>query len=83
MSREIGFGEEVEGGDVGWGRTGIKMMVLIWIWVDDVDWMGLPLFAWGEETSVSASDTLSADNGWISREAGISARNETRPKEID
>lgn len=62
MSREAGFGEEVEGGDVGRG-AGMRMMALIWIRVDDIDWTGLLFVAWSEETSVSASDTLSADSG--------------------
>lgn len=83
MSWEAGFGEEVEGGDVGREGAGMRMMILTWIWVDDVDRTGLSLFAWDEETSVSASDTLSADSGWISRKAGISTQDEARPKGID
>ena len=71
MSWEAGFGEEVGGGGVGRGGAGMRTIILIWIWVGDADWTGLSFFAWGEETTVSASDTLSADSGWIS---GISVR---------
>jgi hypothetical protein len=63
MPWEAGFGEEIEGGDVGQGGAGMRMMILIWIRVGDVDRMGLPSLAWGEETAVSTSDTLSADSG--------------------
>lgn len=35
MLPEVGFGEEVEGKDAG-GREGMRITVLIWIWVEDV-----------------------------------------------
>lgn len=57
----VGSCEEVEGEEVGRGGAGIRMMVLIWIWVvGGVGWKGISALAW----AVSASDTLSADSGW-------------------
>ena len=54
--------EEVEKKDVGRrGGVGMRMMVLIRIWVD-VCWMGRPPLTRGRGT---ASDTLSADRNWI------------------
>ena len=53
---------EVEGKDVGRGRgAGMRMMVLIRIWVT-AHGIGRPFFTRG---GVTASDTLSADSGWI------------------
>ena len=39
------------------------MMVLIWSWVDDVDWTGLPSFARDEETTISDLQTLTGYSG--------------------
>lgn len=44
----------------------MRIIVLIWIWADDVGWTGLPLspmFTWEEEIVVSGSDAFSTDNG--------------------
>ena len=61
VSPEVGLGEEVEGG----GRAGMKMMVLIRIWVDVVGGVGSPPVTLSEGTGAAASETLSADNGWM------------------
>jgi len=53
----------------------MRTMVLIRISVH-VDWTGLPSVTWGEETVVSASDTLSADSGWMIRKLSISTQHE-------
>ena len=65
MSWEVGFGEEVEGREVGRGGAGMRTMVLIRVWVDGVlGWTGLQApDTRGEETAVSGPDTLSTDNG--------------------
>ena len=64
MSSGARAGEEVEGRKVG-GREGMKIMVVIWIWVKDGERSPLsPTFSW-DETAVSVSDTFSADSGWM------------------
>ena len=39
------------------------VMVLIWSWVDDADWTGLPSFARDEETTIANLQTLAGYSG--------------------
>lgn len=57
------FGEEVEGREIG-GRKGMRIMVLIWILVEDVRLPLSPTLGW-DEMAVSALDTFSTDSGWV------------------
>lgn len=61
-SQGIGIGDEVEGREVK-GGAGMRMMVLNWTWGGDVDWPGSWAFGCGK--TVSVSETLSTDSGWI------------------
>jgi hypothetical protein len=49
------------------GRAGIRTMVLTRIWVDGGCWMRPPSLPPSGERAASASETLSADSSWISR----------------